>query len=115
MSLTVSARYWRAESTAASITGAWIKKPYNRHVSAEFTWTSTTNGTIKMQHRSAGGTAVDTSDADAEFSSQPNGSNAGTIQCNWENVPGDEYRFVYTRTNGTGALTCNLAQGDSQE
>lgn len=116
MSQTTYLKYWQAVSTSATITGEAIKKPYNARVSATFTWTSTTNGTTKMQHRDReGGTWIDTPGASAEFTTQPNGSNAGSVACNWSNVPGHEIRFVFTRTNGSGAYTCDVAMGDVQE
>lgn len=113
---TISCKYWQAVTTAASITGEAIKKPYDRYISATFTWTDTTEGTIELQHRDrVGGTWVATTGASAEFSAQPNGANAGTIQCNWSNVPGIEFRFVFTPVGGTGAMTCDISMGDIQE
>lgn len=116
MSRVVSIKYWVAETAthSATVTGAWLAKPYDGHVSADFSWTGTIAGTIKMQHRTAGGTAYDTPNASSQFTTQPAGS-ASNVQCNWANVPGTEYRFVYTSASGTGTITCNIAQGDMPE
>lgn len=115
MSRVVGIKYWRAETATHSVTvtGAWLTKPYNGHVSADFSWTGDIAGTIKMQHRTQQGTAYDTPDASTEFT-QPAGS-ASSTQCNWVDVPGTEYRFVYTSASGTGTITCNIAQGDVPE
>lgn len=117
MSQVVYCKYWTALSTAATITGDAVKVPYNGHVSATFTWTDDTTGTFKLQHRAReGGTWVDTPNASLEFTTQPNGTNATTVAVNWTNVPGHEFRFVFTRSAGTtGTVTTVIAMGDRQE
>ena len=115
MSQPIYCKYWQAVSGAATITGDAIYRPYDRFVSATFQWTGTLNGTIKLQHRDReGGTWVDTPGASAAFASQPAGS-ASNVAAEFANVPGHQFRFVYTASSGTGNMTCDISMGDRQE
>jgi len=107
-------KYWVAQSGASTVTGTWQRVPYNGRLSADFEWTSTLSGTIKLQHRTRDGSAFDTPGASTEFTSQPAGA-PGSVACNWTNMPGEEYRFVYTAAAGAGNLTANVGVGDDPE
>lgn len=107
-------KYWVAQSGAATVTGVGLKCPYNGRLSATFEWTGTLSGTIALQHRHRDGSWLATPGASTEFTSQPAGS-ASSVACNWANMPGEEFRFVYTASSGTGNLTANLGLGDDPE
>lgn len=110
----VNIKYMQAESLAASVNGAWLRAPADGHVSAFITWTGTPTGTLKLEARAAGGTEGEVPGSSAQFTTQPAGAAQATpIICNWDNVPGGEYRITYTRSGSTGTMTINLAQGDT--
>lgn len=112
----VNIKYWQAQSLAASVNGPALPCPANGRLSAAFTWTGTPTGTIALQCRMAGGTFATVPGASTEFTSQPAGSAVSTpLVVNFDVVPGGEYRFIYTHGGSTGTITCNVAQGDSQE
>jgi hypothetical protein len=73
--------------------------------------TGTPTGTFKLQASFDGTNWVDTPNASTEFTSQPAG--AYDIVCNWTNLPGTQWRLVYTRTSGSGTLTSYYAMGPS--
>lgn len=116
MSQPIYCKYWQAVDGAATITGEAIKKPYDRFVSATFVWTGTLSGTIKLQHRDReGGTWMDTPNASSEFTVQPSGGGTLSVAVEFANVPGHEFRFVYTAAAGAGTMTCDISMGDRQE
>lgn len=115
MTLAVGARYWINVSMLPSpVNGPAMRCPYNGHLWADFTWTGAPTGTLALQCRTAGGPWVEVPGAAPAFTTQPGGAPAGPIMCNWVNMPGTEFRFVYTGA-GAGNITANVGFGDVQE
>lgn len=108
-------KYWAVVTLGAALNGSALPVPYDGRLSAFFTWTGTPTGTFVLQARAAGGAWAEVPGASVQFTTQPAGAAVATpVVCNFSVMPGSEYRFVYTGA-GAGTVTCNIAQGDSQE
>jgi hypothetical protein len=111
MSQAVGAKYWQAESMLSPLLGPAMLCPYNGHLWADFDWTGAPIGLLALQFRTGSGPWLDV--PGAGFPTQPIGV-PGSVVCNWLNVPGTEFRFVYTGA-GLGTITANVGFGDVQE
>ena len=118
----VSAKTRSHKATIPSITldasGTKTLGPFplvGRRLTMRLAWTGTPTGVLALQTSFDGGTTWTTvPGASVEFTSngqaQPAGG-AGSGIYNWQDVPGAEFRILYTATSGTGTLTGSWEQG----
>lgn len=98
-------------SLPASGTVSWDGVVRGGRLSIYVSLTGTATGVFKLQTSFDGKTTwFDTPGAATEIAAQPAGA-AFTALWNWSNVPGGNWRILYTATSGTGTATGWAAQG----
>ena len=84
-----------------------------RRLSITGAWTSTPTGTFTLECLFQDGVWRTVPGAAAEFTAngqaQPAGSASSGVW-NWSNIPGSQWRLVYTRSSGSGIFTSAYAQ-----
>jgi hypothetical protein len=95
----------------ASGTVSWTGVVRGGRLSVYVSLTGTGTGVFKLQTSFDGGVSwIDTPGASSEISAQPAGA-AFSALWNWANVPGTNWRVLYTATSGAGTATGYAAQG----
>lgn len=102
----------KALSLPASGTVFWTLPVRGGRLSIYVSATGTATGVFKLQSSFDGGaTWIDTPGAATEIAAQPAGA-AFTALWNWSNVPGGNWRILFTGSGpGTGTATGWAAQG----